>query len=78
MNVKSAAIPFLTVTQDAGGWMYFNLYNGTGRGVSQNWVVTSMFAEGRFGVESDATSLANGCSPAPPLSVNGPIGVNAP
>ena len=36
------------------------------RDVSQNWVTVSMFAEGRFGVESDATSLGNGCSPAAP------------
>ena len=69
-------IPILNVTQDAGGWIYFNLNNGSSRGVSQNWVVTSMFAEGRFGVEADATSLANGCSPAPPSSVQRPIGVN--
>jgi hypothetical protein len=40
------------------------------RDVSQNWVVVSMFAEARFGVESDATSLGNGCSPAAPGSRN--------
>jgi hypothetical protein len=40
------------------------------RDVSQNWVVVSMFAEGRFGVESDATSLGNGCSPAAPFVRN--------
>ena len=57
------------VTTDSGGWMYFNLYNGNTRGASQNWVTVSMFAEGRFGVEQDATSLGNGCSaPAAPSS----------
>jgi hypothetical protein len=75
---NSSLIPVLNVSQDSGGWMYFNLNNGSPRGVSQNWVVTSMFAEGRFGVEADATSLANGCSPAAPTSVNGTIGVKAP
>ncbi|MCU1348883.1 MAG: hypothetical protein JWO56_1913, partial [Acidobacteria bacterium] len=35
---------------------------------SQNWVITSMFAEGRYSVDFDAMSLGNGCSPAPPLS----------
>lgn len=31
---------------------------------SQNWVIVSMFAEGRFSVDFDATMLGNGCSPA--------------
>ncbi len=38
------------------------------REVSQNWVVVSMFAEGRFGVDFDATQLGNGCSPPVPHS----------
>ena len=32
---------------------------------SQNWVVTSMFAEGRYAVEMDSLALGNGCSPSP-------------
>jgi hypothetical protein len=64
---------FAAVTSDdVGGWVYFNLNSRSGaqftRNVSQNWVVVSMFAEGRFGVDYDATSLGNGCSPASPLS----------
>jgi hypothetical protein len=30
---------------------------------SQNWVIVSMFAEGRYSVDFDAASLGNGCSP---------------
>ena len=32
------------------------------RDVSQNWVILSMFAEGRYGVDQDANWLGNGCS----------------
>ncbi len=41
---------------------------------SQAWVVTSMFAEGRFAVEMDAVAVGNGCSPAPDVSRFTPIG----
>jgi hypothetical protein len=41
---------------------------------SQAWVVTSMFAEGRYSVEMDATAIGNGCSPAPDVSSIMPIG----
>ncbi|HEY6141317.1 MAG TPA: hypothetical protein VI670_26475 [Thermoanaerobaculia bacterium] len=45
-----------------------------GRRQSQAWVVTSMFAEGRFGVEMDAPAVGNGCSPAPDFSFRAAIG----
>lgn len=32
---------------------------------SQNWVITSMFAEPTYAIESTATALGNGCSPSP-------------
>jgi hypothetical protein len=32
---------------------------------SQNWVITSMFAEPTYAVEATAGSLGNGCSPSP-------------
>ena len=35
---------------------------------SQNWVTVSMFAEGRFAVDFDATALSNGCTPAAAIS----------
>jgi hypothetical protein len=39
---------------------------------NQNWVIVSMFAEGRFSVDFDAAWLGNGCSPAPPVTnING-------
>ena len=34
---------------------------------SQNWVIVSMTAEGRYSVDFDATPLANGCTPSPAL-----------
>ncbi len=67
----------------------FNVYNSTRPGfgagapgvagefprdVSQNWVILSMFAEGRFGVDQDANWLGNGCSPALPSSSSGTAG----
>lgn len=59
-----------TGSGDLGGWMYLNLHNGGSSNFSgqarpsQNWVVVSMTAEGRFGVDFDAAHLGNGCSPA--------------
>ncbi|MGZ5433212.1 MAG: hypothetical protein ACXWH7_09815 [Thermoanaerobaculia bacterium] len=52
-----------------GGWMYFNLDNdGFDDIASQNWVVVSMRAEGRYSVDFDAAWLANGCTPEEPTS----------
>ena len=55
------------------GWMYLDLDNHAGaaergnpysvRRASQNWVIIHLRAEGRYGVDYDATSLANGCTP---------------
>jgi hypothetical protein len=42
---------------------------------SQNWVIVSMFAEGRYSVDFDAAWLGNGCSPSVPSgAIIGPIG----
>ncbi|MGZ4777996.1 MAG: hypothetical protein ACXV5L_02280 [Thermoanaerobaculia bacterium] len=53
----------------AAGTTYFNTggvfaagVSGT-RATSQNWVITSFFAEGRYSVDFDAAWLANGCTP---------------
>lgn len=46
----------------------------TTRNVSQNWVIVSLFAEGRFGVDYDAAWLGNGCSPAFPATSTGATG----
>lgn len=67
----------------AGGWMYLNLNNTNILGTystirsSQNWVVVSMFAERRYGVDFDAVPLGNGCSqPAPPPTATTGRGAN--
>jgi hypothetical protein len=47
------------------GWVYMNLDNDAADQIaSQNWVVVSMRAEGRYSVDFDAAWLANGCTPA--------------
>ena len=54
---------------DVAGWMYLNLAGYTPNDTvpaslpNQAWVVTTMSAEGRYGVAFDATGLGNGCSP---------------
>jgi len=58
------------------GWMYLNLDIGDAPGpvgadaemASQNWVIVSMAAEGRYAVDFDAAWLGNGCSPAAPVT----------
>ena len=68
--------PMNSPAGDVAGWMYLNLNSGLTTGgvntvlhpafparASQNWVLISMFAEGRFGVDFDAAQLANGCTP---------------
>lgn len=68
-SVSDASI-YPQVTNGAiGGWMYLNLDNdGFDDIASQNWVVVSMRAEGRYSVDFDAAWLANGCTPEEPIS----------
>ena len=49
---------------------------GVGRRQNQDWVIVSMFAEGRFAVDFDAAWLGNGCSPNPAVTnaTTNPIG----
>jgi hypothetical protein len=56
------------VDTESAGWVYFNLDNGatdlaTTEFATQNWVVVSMRAEGRYSVDFDAAWLGNGCTP---------------
>lgn len=45
------------------------------RSNSQNWVIVSMFADGRYSVDFDAAWLGNGCSaPVPVGATVGPVG----
>jgi hypothetical protein len=79
----STILPPLSQSGDVAGWLFLNANNGgspayspvgNGRRPSQAWVVTSMFAEGRYAVEMDAAAVGNGCSPAPELATKVPIG----
>jgi hypothetical protein len=49
-------------TSYVGGIAFAPGVNGT-RTTSQNWVISSLFAEGRYSVDFDAAWLANGCTP---------------
>src|SRR5205814_2900547 len=82
--LSSSSFPRSATSGDVAGWLYLNL-NPTGQifpnlnqpqrkvRPSQAWVVTSIFAEGRYAVEMDAPAVGNGCSPAPALSSVKPI-----
>jgi hypothetical protein len=76
--VSSAAdlFPPTGPSGDVGGWMWITLDNhasdagqsspySSGR-PSQNWVIVQMYAEGRYAVDFDATSVVNGCTPGAP------------
>jgi len=67
VSTSSPLFPSAAGSGDLGGWIYINLNNS-------GWIITSMVAERRFSVDMDALALGNGCSPAPPLSSEGPIG----
>ncbi len=77
-NVADVSVFPQSTNGAISGWMYLNLDNDTnsfeywGHYVrswpSQNWVVTSMRAEGRFSVDMDAAALGNGCSPQAPIT----------
>ncbi|MGN6185384.1 MAG: hypothetical protein ACTHQM_17225 [Thermoanaerobaculia bacterium] len=60
-----------------GGWTYLNLDNcWRDDYASQNWIVTSMRAEGRYAVDMTAFALGNGCSlPADVSEVTGHTGL---
>lgn len=57
---------------DHGGWFWLSLDSGAMGGAmkrpSQNWVIVQMYAEGRYGVDFDATFLANGCTVTAPAA----------
>jgi len=77
ISTASAGLPPHSTSGDLGGWLYLNLNNQGSTAYSkarpsQNWVVTSMSAEGRFQAAFDATMLANGCTRA--ASNEQPIG----
>jgi hypothetical protein len=69
-SVADASIYPQLTNGAVGGWMYLNLDNSTTDAplASQNWVVVSMRAEGRYSVDFDAAWLANGCTLQEPIS----------
>jgi hypothetical protein len=62
---NASILPPLSAAGDHGGWFWLSLDNGAMKRPSQNWVIVQMYAEGRYGVDFDATYLANGCTLAP-------------
>jgi hypothetical protein len=70
-------------TNAVGGWMYLNLENADldPQAASQNWVIVSMRAEGRYSVDFDALALGNGCTAptgASAININGGVAVIGP
>jgi hypothetical protein len=62
-SVAGGTFPRLT-NGALAGWTYMNLDNNVADQIaSQNWVIVSMRAEGRYSVDFDAAWLGNGCSP---------------
>jgi hypothetical protein len=60
--------PQAIIDEAAAGWVYLNLDNGLAslaatEFATQNWVIVSMRAEGRYSVDFDAAWLGNGCTP---------------
>jgi hypothetical protein len=74
ISSNSALFPPVGGTSDVAGWLWIDLDNHAAEGTgsiystprqSQNWVIVQMYAEGRYGVDYDATSVVNGCTVAP-------------
>jgi hypothetical protein len=72
LNLSNGGVTSATSPSPAGNLPYSASRAGYGpaapttpgsRTVSQNWVIISMFAEGRFSVDFDAAWLGNGCTP---------------
>jgi hypothetical protein len=69
----SDVFPQTIVSSTTAGWVYMNLHNPADPDAidgipTQNWVVVSMRAEGRYSVDFDAAWLGNGCSPIAPVT----------
>ena len=84
-TTTTSLYPAHAASTDISGWMYLNLNNqpptvatytvapGQLTRNSQNWVIVSMFALGRYSVDFDAAHLGNGCS-APALAPTPEVG----
>jgi hypothetical protein len=68
MNLNNGGSNSYSVGQVAPGFgrdFRTNTSTTTGVRQSQNWVITSMFAEPAYAFETTAPALGNGCSPSP-------------
>jgi hypothetical protein len=61
--LNSYLLPPPSTSGDSGGWLYLNLDGLDGNRPLQAWVITSMFAEPTYAIETMAIALGNGCSP---------------
>ena len=68
LPINAPILPPASAAGDHGGWFWLSLDNGAMKRPSQNWVIVQMNAEGRYGVDFDATFLANGCTVSPPTT----------
>jgi len=63
--VSCCFFPLTSTSGDVGGWLYLNLdHRQNGARPSQNWVITSMFADAINGTDATAIAFGNGCTPA--------------
>jgi hypothetical protein len=67
IGMSSGYLPPPSTSGDAGGWFYLDLDSAAGTRPLQAWVITSMFAEPTYAIETPAIALGNGCSPRTPL-----------
>jgi hypothetical protein len=87
LAANSYLLPPISTSGDFGGWFYLDLDNGGSKNYStsrpgygpngrpsQAWVITSMFAEPTYAIETHAIALGNGCTPRAGSSVQTPIG----
>jgi hypothetical protein len=69
LNLNNGGAPSYSVAAGRVGFA-----SGINARQSQNWVIVSMSAEGRYAVDFDAAWLGNGCTPAAPASSIDPTG----
>ncbi|HEY2325832.1 MAG TPA: hypothetical protein VGJ82_23450 [Thermoanaerobaculia bacterium] len=68
LSSTAPILPPGSAAGDHGGWFWLSLDNGSMKRPSQSWVIVQMYAEGRYGVDFDATFLANGCTVSAPTA----------
>jgi hypothetical protein len=87
LSSNNYLFPPPSTSGDIGGWFYLNLDNGGSKNYSvarpgygqkgrpsQAWVITSMFAEPTYAIETHAIALGNGCTPRTNNNDQTPLG----